>query len=126
MNEKVMKKVKDLFEKTIENGPYYTGKHDQIDYFALNCKGVAADSRIEIRKTSVVMFNYDFDGKDSILMLFSVPMTVDSGGHIAERIMNVVRLTEKCFIFCDYTHSYESKEDNFVYITVIKIIEDQE
>ena len=72
------------------------------------------------------MFKCDYENKDAIMMMFSIPINnaEDTTGakNVAERVMEVVEATEKCFVTIDNLKSEEVKEDKFVYITLIKVL----
>jgi hypothetical protein len=122
----VTEKLKEIYEATIENGLKYEGNHKSIDYFNLSCKATKEDNVFSILGNRVCMFNYSFDSIDSVMMLFSIPINSKEVGakNIAERVMEVIAIVEECFITTDFVKSEELKEDKFVYITIVKKVED--
>lgn len=119
----IEEKLKEIFESTIESGIKYEGTLESLDYYELFCKAAAQDQLFKLMGNNVCMFNYKKDNKDAIMMIFSIPINSpeESGSkNVADRVMEVVRETEKCFITLDDIQSKEVKEDKFVYITAIK------
>ncbi len=119
-------KLKEIYETTIETGLKHEGKHEVVEYYNLVCKAAEADNLYSVSSNNVCMFNYSFDGVDSVMMLFSIPINAKETGakNIAERVMEVIAMVEDCFITTDYVKSEEVKEDKFVYITIVKKVEE--
>jgi hypothetical protein len=72
------------------------------------------------------MFNYQYNNKDSVLMIFSIPLLNNENKHISEKIMDVLKLIEDCFITIDHMDLKNSKEDKFYYLTVVKNLKDED
>lgn len=127
------KKIKELFDKTIESDFRYNGKLDNIDYFSCICKATANDQMIRFQGSNLSMFNYRFNNKESVLMVFSIPLSNEheeynkqnKKKHVTERIMNIIKTIERFFITLDYIDCKQLKEDKFAYLTVVKIIDKQ-
>jgi hypothetical protein len=70
------------------------------------------------------MFKYKYEGKNAVLFVFSMPINLNSDNgenkHISERVIDVVRILEECFVTIDYLNSIENREEKFVYITAVK------
>ncbi len=122
MSEKIIEKLRNLFEDTIESDLKYEGDLKNIDYCSLMYKAAAKDSLHTLYGSNLCMFNYRYDNNDAILMLFSVPVNKSDKQekHITERIMEIIRSIETCFITVDCLKSEEVKEDRFTYILAIK------
>ena len=74
------------------------------------------------------MFYCDYEECPSVMMIFAIPINTEeeSGGkYVAERVMEIVKKAEDCFITLDYVDSKEIKEDKFVYVTMLKKIEEK-
>jgi hypothetical protein len=117
-------KLKEVFESTIEFGNKYDGGYENIDYYSLFYKAASQDQMYKLNGNNMCMFNYSFEGDDSVMILFSIPLNPNenSSRNIADRVMDVIANIEECFITVDYTKSEEVKEDKVVYITSIKRI----
>ena len=122
--EHVYEKLKDIFENTVDSDLKYEGKLKNPEYYTSFCKAASANQLHSIMSNNVCMFNYEYQDQEAIMMLFSLPINVDDVGAktVAERVMEVVTILEKCFIQIDYIKSEEIQEDRFVYITAVKII----
>ena len=119
----IEERLKEIFESTIESGIKYEGTLESLDYYELFCKAAAQDQLFKLMGNNVCMFNYKKENQDAVMMIFSIPINSpeESGSkNVADRVMEVVRETEKCFITLDDIQSKEVKEDKFVYITAIK------
>ena len=129
----IEEKLKEIFESTIETGIKYEGSLESLDYYELFCKAAAKDQLFKLMGNNVCMFNYKKDNQDAIMMIFSIPINdpeesdsenmvdrVMGSKNVADRVMEIVRETEKCFITLDEIQSKEVQEDKFVYITAIK------
>lgn len=123
----VKTKLREIFDTTIELGIKYDGAYKSIDYYNLFCKAASQDQMYKLMGNNMCMFNYSFDGEDSVMMLFSIPINPNETGakSIADRVMEVIANVEDCFITTDYTKSEEVKEDKVVYVTTIKKIGDR-
>jgi hypothetical protein len=123
----VSEKLKEIFESTLEDGLKYEGSHKNPEFYNLFCKAAAKESLYKLMGNNLCMFNYSFKGKDSVLILFSIPINSNETGakNIAERVMEVVSGVEGCFVTTDYIKSEEVKEDKVVYVTVIKKVRER-
>lgn len=131
--ETYTKKLRELYNKTIESDFKYEGKLSNIDYFSAICKATANDQMIKFQGSNLSMFNYRFDNIDAILMIFSIPISDENSDnnnnkkkHITERIMNIITELEKFFITLDYVDCKQVKEEKFSYLTVVKNIDKQQ
>ena len=117
-------RLKEIFESTVESGIKYDGPLENINYFNVFCKAGEQKELYKMIGNNLCMFNYIYNDKDSILMIFSIPInTEDSGAkNVAERVMDIVEKVENCFITLDYLKSQEAKEDKFIYVVAIKTI----
>ena len=124
---RVKERLKEIYETTIESGLKYEGKHDVVEYYNLSCQAGKGDQLYLVNSNNVCMFNYSFDGVDSVMMLFSIPINTKETGakNIAERVMEIIAMIENCFTTTDYVKSEEVKEDKFVYITIVKKVEEE-
>jgi len=124
----VRKKLKEIFENTVDSGLKYDGSHASPEYYSLFCKAAAKDNLYKMMGNNVCMFNYSFDNEDAVMILFSIPINSNETGakNIAERVMQVIGGVEDCFITTDFVKSEEIKEDKFVYITVVKKVGEKE
>ena len=119
----IKQRLKDIFETTIESGIKYEGSIENPDYYGLFCKAAANDQLYKLMGNNLCMFNCEVDNKDSVMMLFSIPINTseESGAkNVAERVMEVVQNIEECFITLDDVKSEVVPEDKFVYVTAIK------
>ncbi|MGD2072237.1 MAG: hypothetical protein PVG65_01965 [Candidatus Thorarchaeota archaeon] len=126
MTEYVREKLKEVFEATVDSGLKYEGQTanpEKLDYFGLFCKASAENQMHKVMGNNLCMFNCKYEDKDSIMVIFSIPINnpEESGSkNVAERVMEVVSETESCFITLDYIKSFEVKEDKFIYVTIFK------
>lgn len=117
-------KLKEVFESTIESDLKYDGKIENIHYYELFCKAASKRKVFKLLGNDVCMTNYTYEGKDSILIVFFIPINSKETGAktIAERVMQVVEEVETCFVTLDYLNSEEIKEDKFVYVSAVKCL----
>lgn len=121
-------RLKETFERTVEDGIKYDGMFSEIDYYSLFCKAAANDQLHRILGNNFCMFYCNYEDFPTVMMIFAIPINTEeeSGGkYVAERVMEVVKKVEDCFITLDYVDSREVKEDRFVYVTVLKKIEEK-
>lgn len=121
--KKAKEKIIELYNNTVKSGNVYNGDLDNINFFSLICNA-KEDQLFKIGQCNGCMFKYKYDGKPSVLFVFSMPINLNSDNgetkHISERIIDVVRMLEECFITIDYINSIENREEKFVYITAVK------
>jgi len=123
--EYVQEKLREVFENTVESGIKYDGSTDTPEYYNLFCKAAANDQLYFLMGNNLCMFNCDYEGKESVMMMFSIPINSpeETGAkNVAERVMEIVEEAEECFITLDDVRSEEVKEDKFVYVTAIKML----
>jgi len=117
-------KLNEIFENTIESDLKYEGDIVNIKYYDLFVKAVAKKQLHKLMGNNLCMFNCEYEGKDAVMILFSIPINSrETGGKsIAERVMEILVSIEDCFTTLDTVKSEEVKEDKFVYVTAIKKI----
>jgi len=121
----VKERLKEIFETTIESGIKYDGSVDKPEYYSLFCKAAANDQLYQLMGNNLCMFNCQMEGKEVVMMLFSIPInsSEEAGAkNVAERVMEVVESSEECFITLDDVKTEPVQEDKFVYVTVVKCI----
>jgi hypothetical protein len=130
-NEKQEQKdrLREFYLSTIESGSYTEGDIENLDYINLMCKSYAENKMYTMFSCSLFMFKYKYLDEDSILIIFSVPSpsnieASDDGKHISQKIMEIVKVVEDCFVSVDYMHLKEVKEEKFSYFTVVKKIKE--
>jgi len=124
--KKAKEKIIELFNNTVKNGEVYDGDLENINYFDMMCRA-KEDQVFKVAQCNGCMFKYKYDGKNAVLFIFSMPVNLnpDNGQdnkHISERVIDIVRMLEDCFVTIDYLNSVENKEEKFVYITAVKKI----
>lgn len=122
-------KLKEVFEFTVEDDIRYDGPLEIIDYYALFCKSAARDQLHRVKNNNLCMYNFYYENSDAVLMIFAIPINTEeeSGGkYVAERIMDVIKRAEDCFVVLDYVNANEVEEDKFVYVTIVKKIEKED
>jgi len=122
-----IERLKDIFETAIESAGKYCGDFNRLDYYSLFCKAAENDSLYKLNGNNLCMFNCKIDEQDAMLMMFLIPINLpeESGAkNVAERVMEIVTMLEKCFITLDYLKSEEVKEDKYIYIVAGKKIGD--
>jgi len=117
-------KLNEIFENTIESDLKYEGDIVNIKYYDLFVKAVAKKQLHKLMGNNLCMFNCEYEGKDAVMILFSIPINSKETGSksIAERVMEILVGIEDCFTTLDTVKSEEVKEDKFVYVTAIKKI----
>lgn len=126
--EKQLDRLKEIFENTVESGLKYDGKYENIEYYNLFCKAAAKEKLYKIVGNNLCMFNCSYENKDAVLMIFYIPINSNDSGakNVAERVMEVVEIIEEGFITIDFMRSEEVKEDKFVYVSCVKILDQED
>lgn len=127
--EYVQVKMKEIFDATIEEGILFQGNIETLDYYGMFCKAASKDQLFKLMNNNLCMFKTKWDGKDAVLMIYSIPINTneESGAKsVAERVMDFVSNAEKTFTSIDYLTTTEVPEDKFIYIVGIKTINGRE
>jgi len=120
----LISRYREIFNRTLESELSYSGDVDGIDYYDLFCKAASKEHLYCIDSKNLCMFNYDYEGKEAVLIIVSIPINTDTKvKDVAEHVMDVVSILEECFIKLEVLKSEEVKEDKFVYVTAVKTIE---
>ena len=125
MRDDIKDRLKEIFDNTIESGIKYDGSVDKPEYYNLFCKAAANEQLFQLMGNNLCMFNCQKEGKDVVMMLFSIPInsSEEAGAkNVAERVMEVVENSEECFITLDNVKTEPVQEDKFVYVTIVKCI----
>lgn len=124
-------RLRQIFESTIDSGLTHIGNVEEIDFYSLLCKSTANNQLYKILTSNVSMFNYKYENDDSVLIFFSIPVSLNTDNisqqdnkHISERIMDILKIIEECFVTVDYMDLKNIKEDKFVYMIIIKKLKD--
>lgn len=121
----VKARLREIFDTTIDSTAEYKGDLNNINYYDLICKSATQNSLFKVMGNNLCMYNYMFEGVESILMIFVVSASSKeetSSKNIAEKVFEVIKELEECFITLDYVKSNHVVEDKFIYITAIKKI----
>lgn len=123
-NSHVNDRLKEIFETTVDSGIKYEGKLKNLEYYNLFCKAASEEKLYKLMGNNLCMFNCKYEENDAVMMIFFIPINTEESGAktVAERVMEVVTETEKCFVTIDYLNSEEIKEDKFIYVVIIKNI----
>jgi hypothetical protein len=131
LNISPKERLKQIFEDTIDSGGLYDGNLNEMDFYALLCKSTANNQLYRLLGCNLSMFNYKYENEDSVLIIFTIPMSVNMDNisvqenkHISEKIMDVLQLVEDCFITVDFMDLKTVKEDKFTYMTIVKKIKE--
>jgi hypothetical protein len=124
-------RLRDIFETTIESGTkVQVNNIDEIDYYSLLCASIGNNKMYKMYNCNLCSFNCDFEGEEAVIMIFSVPISTQAEvldkKHSSERIMDIIKTVEECFISIDHMSFKEVKEDKFSYITIIKKVKENE
>jgi len=122
MDKRLEQKFREAYESTLENTDLlYSGNLNNIDYFGLFCKATAQDRLYKFLGLNTCMFNYVYENQDSVLIIFSIPNGEDASTKtIADKVMDIVQISESVFVTTDYMKSKEVKDDKFIYVSLIK------
>ena len=128
-------RIRQIFESTIDSGLTHTGNIDEIDFYSLLCKSTSNNQLYKIFSCNLIMFKYTYENEDSILIIFSIPASLNTESisvnqqdnkHISERIMDILKIVEECFITVDYMDLKNIKEEKFLYMVIVKKLKDNE
>lgn len=120
----VQEKLKEVFESVMESDFKYTGSVENINYIDLFYKAASKRNLFKLMGNDVCMFTCEYEGKESVLIVFYIPINSEETGakNVAERVMQIVEEVECCFVTLDYLKSEEIKEDKFVYVVAVKCV----
>lgn len=120
-------RLKELYLNTVNTGLELVDDLDSIDYYGALCKAGTEKTLYKMFSCNMCMFKYNYDGRDSVIIIFSIPSpsnpeSKEDGDtrHISQKIMELVKVIEDCFIRVDYMNLKDVKEDKFSYFTIIK------
>lgn len=130
----VSKILSDMYDATIESDLTLEGDVDKIDYCKALYKATAANKVNKIKNLNVCMFNCEFNGFDSIMVLFAIPINSETEDdsiqpvekqatkdkNMAEKIMKIIKLVERHFITLDDIKLETKPEEKFTYLRMIK------
>ena len=123
----INQRLKDIYETTLNDDIKYEGIVDEnLDYYSLFCKAAAKEKLFKIEKNNVCMFNCVYKEKEAVMIIFALPINTETNSgvkNIAERVINIVKVLEECFIKFEYMNSISVNEDKFIYVTSIKMNE---
>lgn len=123
----IQKKLLDIFKTTITERKNfkYNGNIDDINHFNLLIEAGIQNSLYKLFGCDMCMANFEYKEKPAVIMVFSIPINQDTGNKlIADRVMEIIGNIEDCFTTADYSHSKEQKSDKFIYVTIVKVIDE--
>jgi hypothetical protein len=126
-----VERLRDIYDETIEDGNRIQLINvEDIDYYSLLCKATASNKIYKMFNCNICSFNCEYNSEDAVIIIFSVPLTtqvkVPDKKHPSEKVMDIIKVVEECFINVDYMNFKEVKEDKFSYVTIIKKTKESE
>jgi hypothetical protein len=123
-------RLKDFFDETLSSSPYLQDNLSNIDYYSAFCKSIENKKLYKMLNCNLCMFKYVYRGEDSIIIIFGIPSSSnpeskDDNRHMSQKVMELLKIAEDCFINVDYSDLKEIKEDKFYYLTMIKSLKKQ-
>lgn len=129
MGKRQQEKFLALFDKCKQCGEFYDGSIEDINFYNLMFKAGTKKMLESWGDSNVCAYKYNYKTINSILILIGIPINSEketaTSKNIAERIMDIINDAELCFTTLDYNTSIENKKDKFIYITLIKKIEEE-
>lgn len=124
----IKERLREIFENTVESDFRYEGNYNIVDYYSVLVKAGSKDSLFKILDNNMCMMNYTYENSDAVIMFFAVAINPEGTGvkHLSERVIDIVYELERCFVTLNFVKAEEVKEDKFMYITVIKKLEEYE
>ena len=134
-----MTKIKDdqegrlrlFFEDAVNNAKYLDANLETLDYYSAICKSACENKLYKMLNCNLCLFKYLYsDGSDSIVLIYGIPSpsnpdSKDDSVHVSQKVMELIKIIENCFITVDYMNLQEVKEDKFLYLTVVKKISEK-
>lgn len=123
----VQEKLLEIFENTVskKDNLVYDGKVEEINHFNLLMKAGGEDALYKILGYNMCMLNCKYEGKKAVVVLFSIPVNPKTGNKlIADSVMEIIENVEDCFTTVDYLNSKEIRDEKFVYVTIVKKLEE--
>jgi hypothetical protein len=126
-----VERLRSIFDTTIENYSNVAIEDiNEIDYYVLMCKAIEKNQIHKMFNCNLFAFTCQINGDDSVIIIFCIPIStqaeVPDKKHSSERIMDIIKTVEECFISIDYMSLKEVKENKFSYLTIIKKIKESE
>jgi len=113
-------RLKKAFDEVLTSDLKYTKSIEDIDYTVLT-KAMAVDKTVKVLGCLVCMFNYTFENRPAVLIVFSYFPKEDAGSkHISEKTIDVIDFLQEIFITLDYIDIVSPKSEGYVYIVSIK------
>ena len=124
-------RINEIFSSTIDSDLSYSGPLTEMNYYNLLFKATTENKLYKMFSCNLCMFNYKYEGVDSVLILFAIPVSVNTevvadSKHFSERMMDILKILEECFITLDFIHSQDVKEEKFIYLVAIKKLNNKE
>ena len=127
MSTRLKKKMIEMFDETRQKDDYFECELDKIEFYKIFFNA-GKDGIYSYKDNNICMFKYKFDDCDSVLIIISIPINsvkeTSTSKNVAERIMEIVKVTEECFTIVDYTEATEVKKEKFIYLTIVKKVEE--
>lgn len=134
-----MTKIKDdqegrlrlFFEDAVNNAKYLDANLETLDYYSVICKSACENKLYKMLNCNLCLFKYLYsDGSDAIVLVYGIPSpsnpdSKDDSVHVSQKVMELIKIIENCFITVDYMNLQEVKEDKFLYLTVVKKISEK-
>jgi hypothetical protein len=118
--ELMYEKIKNIIKKTVELPQSYNDDIHKINCFKM-FMNVKHENIYKMMNFNICSFNYEYEGYKSVLLIFSTSINdKDTTKDTTNKIINVIDILEKSLITLDYIESKEIKEDNQIYLIVVK------
>jgi len=111
------------FEEACKSGVQFEGDIQNIDFFKTFSKAELKKQMFKSLGCNVCMLSHN----GSVLIIFAIPIRSavegDENRHVSERMMDIVKTIEDCFVTVDSMTAQEVKEDKIIYLTILKKLE---
>ena len=123
-------RLRGFFNDTINSSRALSDNINTIDYFLALCKAEEEKKGFVMLNCNSCMFKYKYKDEDSIIIIFQIPSpsnpdSKEDTRHISQKVMELLKISEDCFINLDYTDLKEVKEDKFHYLIIIKKLKNE-
>lgn len=125
-------RLKSFFEDAISNSKMLDGSLETLDYYSAICKSACENKLYKMLNCNLCLFKYKYDNDiDAIILIYGIPSpsnpdSKDDTKHISQKVMDLIKIVENCFVTVDYMNLVEVKEDKFHYLTIVKKIKNEE
>ena len=128
-NQKMEQKdrLREFFLSAVSEASVLDSMLENLDYYNIKYRAIRENRYFKMLNCDLCLYKYKYKDEDCIILIYSIPSpsnpeAKEDSRHLSQKVMELLKIIEDCFITVDYIDLKDVIEDKFNYLVVIKRI----